>query len=123
MIDRVAQIEPRAVLGEHPNDLAVTLQRRLMNRGRVRVPAPRVVAVWILPGLEQSPDDAGMTEPGSQRKCPIKGNVSRSGERNYHMPWQSTYARVKIDEKNGERWFCSEADARAAGFAPAEIDG
>jgi hypothetical protein len=26
-------------------------------------------------------------EPAKQRACPIKGNVSRSGERIYPMPW------------------------------------
>ncbi len=55
-------------------------------------------------------------EADKQRDCPIKGNVSRSGERIYHMPWQSTYARVKIDEENGERWFCTEGDAERAGW-------
>jgi hypothetical protein len=24
------------------------------------------------------------------------------------MPWQRDYARVKVDEKAGERWFCDE---------------
>jgi hypothetical protein len=55
-------------------------------------------------------------EADKQRKCPIKGNVSRAGERIYHMPWQSTYARVTIDEKQGERWFCTEGEAERAGF-------
>jgi hypothetical protein len=30
------------------------------------------------------------------------------------MPWRSAYARVKIDEKNGERWFCDEGEADRA---------
>lgn len=51
--------------------------------------------------------------------CPIKGNISAKGERIYHTPWSSAYARTQIDEANGERWFCDEAEAVAAGWRPA----
>lgn len=51
--------------------------------------------------------------------CPIKGNISAKGERLYHTPWSSAYARTKIDEANGERWFCDEAEAVAAGWRAA----
>ncbi|SMX43694.1 thermonuclease family protein [Maliponia aquimaris] len=52
--------------------------------------------------------------------CVIKGNVSSSsGARIYHMPGQTWYAGTKISEARGERWFCSEAEARAAGWRPA----
>lgn len=53
--------------------------------------------------------------------CAIKGNISARG-RLYHMPWSPWYAKVKIDERRGERWFCSEADAVAAGWRPASPD-
>ncbi|XDA97542.1 thermonuclease family protein [Sulfitobacter sp. LCG007] len=48
--------------------------------------------------------------------CAIKGNISGKGERIYHMPGQRDYVRTGIREDRGERWFCSEADARAAGW-------
>jgi endonuclease YncB( thermonuclease family) len=48
--------------------------------------------------------------------CPIKGNIGTSGERIYHMPWDPWYARTKINLSKGERWFCSEAEAIAAGW-------
>ena len=48
--------------------------------------------------------------------CAIKGNVSRSGERIYHVPGQANYRQTRIAEAKGERWFCSEAEARAAGW-------
>lgn len=47
--------------------------------------------------------------------CAIKGNVSDSG-RVYHLPGQRDYDRTRIDPARGERWFCSEAEARAAGW-------
>jgi hypothetical protein len=50
--------------------------------------------------------------------CAIKGNVSRNG-RIYHMPWSPWYGRVKVDLDRGERWFCSEDEARQAGWRPA----
>ncbi|AVO36510.1 thermonuclease family protein [Pukyongiella litopenaei] len=48
--------------------------------------------------------------------CPIKGNVSSKGARIYHMPGQQHYDRTRINPAKGERWFCSEAEARAAGW-------
>jgi endonuclease YncB( thermonuclease family) len=51
--------------------------------------------------------------------CPIKGNISAKGERIYHTPWSSAYARTQIDEDKGERWFCDEAKAVAAGWRAA----
>jgi endonuclease YncB( thermonuclease family) len=48
--------------------------------------------------------------------CRIKGNIGRSGNRIYHLPGQADYDATRINERAGERWFCSEADARAAGF-------
>ena len=51
--------------------------------------------------------------------CPIKGNISRDGERIYHTPWSSAYARTRVDERSGERWFCDEGEALAAGWRAA----
>lgn len=48
--------------------------------------------------------------------CKIKGNIASDGDRIYHVPGQQHYAKTKISEGKGERWFCSEAEARAAGW-------
>lgn len=53
--------------------------------------------------------------------CPIKGNINAEGERIYHTPWSPWYSRTKIDESNGERWFCDEAEAIAAGWRGARF--
>ncbi|HET6389619.1 thermonuclease family protein [Hyphomicrobium sp.] len=50
--------------------------------------------------------------------CAIKGNVSANG-RIYHMPWDPWYEKVKMDERRGKRWFCSQDEAAAAGWRPA----
>lgn len=51
------------------------------------------------------------------RNCDIKGNISvHSGERIYHVPGQRYYASTIIRPEYGERWFCSEAEARSSGW-------
>jgi endonuclease YncB( thermonuclease family) len=50
--------------------------------------------------------------------CRIKGNISSGGRRIYHLPGSRAYGRTRIDTERGERWFCDEAAARAAGFHP-----
>lgn len=57
-------------------------------------------------------------QASARRGCVIKGNVSNKG-RIYHMPWSRFYDSVQIDPLRGERWFCSEDEARAAGWRPA----
>jgi hypothetical protein len=59
--------------------------------------------------LAQIPDAAA--DPGGD--CLIKGNISRGGERIYHVPGGASYSRTIIDPSKGERWFCTEAEARA----------
>jgi endonuclease YncB( thermonuclease family) len=48
--------------------------------------------------------------------CRIKGNISSRGERIYHVPGGKFYSRTRIDTSKGERWFCTEAEAQAAGW-------
>ena len=50
--------------------------------------------------------------------CAIKGNISKSGKI-YHMPHNRDYARTGISMRKGEKWFCSEAEARLAGWRAA----
>lgn len=50
------------------------------------------------------------------RGCKIKGNISGDGERVYHVPGDHSYERTVITMSKGERWFCSEPEARKAGW-------
>jgi endonuclease YncB( thermonuclease family) len=50
--------------------------------------------------------------------CPIKGKVSRRGKF-YVLPWSPAYRRARVRSHRGERWFCSEKEAIAAGWRPA----
>ena len=49
-------------------------------------------------------------------QCVIKGNINSKGERIFHVPGGRYYDRTKIDTSKGERWFCTEAEAKAAGW-------
>jgi endonuclease YncB( thermonuclease family) len=51
--------------------------------------------------------------------CAIKGNITAAGEKVYHTPASPWYARTRVDAEAGERWFCDEAEARAAHWRPA----
>lgn len=63
---------------------------------------------------QRAPDPAPAATPSG---CAIKGNISPgSGEAIYHVPGQQHYDRTRISPEKGERWFCSEAEARAAGW-------
>lgn len=50
--------------------------------------------------------------------CAIKGNISGNG-RLYHLPGSRGYGATVIATDKGERWFCTEEQALAAGWAKA----
>ncbi len=51
--------------------------------------------------------------------CVIKGNISASGEKIYHLPGCGSYEKTKIDGARGEKWFCAESEALVAGWRKA----
>ncbi|MGJ8585096.1 MAG: thermonuclease family protein [Marinosulfonomonas sp.] len=53
-------------------------------------------------------------------ECRIKGNISKNGHI-YHVPGQKYYEQTGINASRGERWFCSEAEAIAAGWRRSRI--
>ena len=73
-----------------------------------------------LAGTETRGVQGSGSTSGGAGNCRIKGNVSRSGERIYHVPGAQHYERTRISPAKGERWFCSEAQARAAGWRRAK---
>jgi hypothetical protein len=71
--------------------------------------------------LSEGGNNAGHSTIGTAvLGCNIKGNISlNTGERIYHVPGQEHYSETVIAALKGERWFCSEDDARAAGWRKA----
>ena len=60
-----------------------------------------------------------ITQNETSGDCAIKGNISTTGEKIYHIPRFGSYEKTKIEESRGEKWFCMEAEAQAAGFRKA----
>jgi micrococcal nuclease len=69
-------------------------------------------------GKEQSSltgTEKSSTQDHSKGICNIKGNISSSGKKIYHMPGDEYY-----DETKPEKMFCSREEAEAAGFRPSQ---
>lgn len=61
-------------------------------------------------------------EPETRSGCVIKGNVSKwnNDKHIYHCPNWRDYDKTEVNLSEGDRWFCSEAEALAAGFSKPE---
>ncbi|KGN28859.1 hypothetical protein N798_16865, partial [Knoellia flava TL1] len=80
----------------------------------------RKLGVWS--AACSAPVVAAPAVPGTTTKpssCVIKGNISSSGEKIYHVPGGGSYDATVITASKGERWFCTEDEARAAGWRKA----
>ena len=69
----------------------------------------------------KNPNQSDSVHQTSSNGCDIKGNISSSGERIYHMPGQKYYDKTVINESEGEKWFCTEADAQKTGWRKSSI--
>lgn len=75
--------------------------------------------VWGLTKAQNMPPWEWRRHGGNNTKpngCQIKGNINGKGVRIYHAQGSRSYGATRINESKGERWFCSEAEARAAGW-------
>lgn len=73
---------------------------------------------------EESESASSLREQGSlppNESCTIKGNISEKGYgKLYFVEGCPNWGRIKIDERKGEQWFCSESEAKEAGFTKSE---
>lgn len=77
---------------------------------------------FLLAGLLALSLWGGLPVLAQSGDCVIKGNISmNTGERIYHVPGQEYYHATQIETHKGERWFCSEEEARAAGWRKAKV--
>ncbi|MBI2598647.1 thermonuclease family protein [Candidatus Curtissbacteria bacterium] len=56
-----------------------------------------------------------------EEACLIKGNISTSGEKIYHLPGQRYYDKTVVDESKGEKWFCTEGEAQDSGWRKSKL--
>ena len=81
------------------------------------------LGIWqgeAIPAWDYRAQRWASAEPQAPKGCAIKGNVTANGKI-YHMPWSPWYAQIKMDAERGRRWFCSEAEAVAAGWRPVNV--
>jgi micrococcal nuclease len=100
-------------------DLFLDLQREARNASR---------GLWgaVCAGPTSVPaptgGEAGTCQFSGTSEPVIKGNISsNTGERIYHVPGQQYYDETVINEAAGERWFCTEEEAVAAGWRKAKV--
>jgi len=56
-----------------------------------------------------------------KENCLIKGNFRSDKETKvYHLPECYNYEKIVINEREGDQWFCTEAEAKKAGFRKSE---
>ena len=68
-------------------------------------------------GASGAPVITSVATPG----CNIKGNISVvTGRKLYHLPGMRNHAATIIDLAKGERWFCTEAEAKSNGWIKAQ---
>lgn len=101
---RAHKKDPSRQLSDYRRETAADCVAAMHGR---RAPIPR-----------KAPPPPAPNPPAPSDGCLIKGNISQSG-RIYHLPGSPSYDQTKIDESKGERWFCSETEARAAGWRTA----
>lgn len=84
--------------------------RRGLWAGRFETPSTWRAEARLVRPTPTAPPKAG---------CTIKGNINAKGRRIFHVPGREDYAATRIDASKGERWFCTAAEAQAAGWTAA----
>ena len=67
-------------------------------------------------GSARNQEQSDVASDDLNNECQIKGNINTKGEKIYHLPQSDAYTNTNINTRNGERWFCNEAEATAAGW-------
>lgn len=91
-------------------------RRLLKTLARIEILAVTSILTMGL-GASGAPVITSVALPG----CSIKGNISvATGKKLYHLPGMRNYAATIIDLAKGERWFCTEAEAKSNGWIKAQ---
>ncbi|WP_158045195.1 thermonuclease family protein [Skermanella pratensis] len=84
-----------------------------------RVAKDSKLGIWrgdFIPSVRWRQGDRLEAERQSPVPCPVKAAVEQSGRKIYLVPTDGVYDKVTPDPETGGRLFCSDEDARAAGF-------
>lgn len=86
---------------------------------RVGVWSAACAAPVVAAPAPAAPAAPGTSAAAPAGRCVIKGNISAKGEKIYHVPGGGSYDVTVITASKGERWFCTEQEARNAGWRKA----
>lgn len=101
-----------------PTDFTLTPLRTSYSAS---TPVPKDPSAIHMPKNIYSPTPKPDRSKGiTSSSCSIKGNVNSNGERIYHCQGWRDYNKTDMNPAEGDTWFCSVADAKAAGFRAAE---
>lgn len=78
------------------------------------VSTPSVMEFYLTQIAPTSLCPDGCIAPSSD--CKIKGDITLDGKKIYYVPGHLLYGQTRINPEDGERWFCTEEEARANGW-------
>lgn len=114
---RAARASIQGVAAQHQ-----PIKQKLQKHGLLETIVGIGILAFIVPltmqfSRSRSPSPiASIAKPG----CTIKGNISiDTGNKLYHLPGMEDYESTVIDQASGERWFCTESEAKANGWRKA----
>lgn len=107
-------VDPKKVVGSAGGVLGVQTSVAPTKNGSVVQAAANTPSVTV----KATASPVAVTASSNSGDCKIKGNVTT--EKIYHMPGCGSYEKTTINESQGERWFCSESEAVAAGWRKAK---
>ncbi|MCP1849393.1 MULTISPECIES: thermonuclease family protein [unclassified Bradyrhizobium] len=90
---------------------------------RHRNPATVVLGALAVPTNAQRAliAHAPTDETPHPSNCVIKGNLASAPQCIYHLPGGRFYDRLRMQPTSSRRWFCSEAEAQAAGCRKSKL--
>lgn len=116
MVNETLVREGYASVSTYPPDVRHT-ERFLIAETAARTEGRGLWGAGCEPYASGAKDVGEVEAEGSASACLIKGNIAiESGEHIYHLPGCEYYEATRINEEKGERWFCSEEEALAAGW-------
>jgi len=117
--DLVDQLERDAIAHEeYMNELIASVtEESIENYHASATEAAEEVKDWATEQAEIFSCVDGCTEYPTWCTPAIKGNISyNTGEKIYHVSGQAYYEATQINTTKGERWFCTDEEAQAAGW-------
>ena len=107
---------------EQPKEKSVNIETMVKGIMDADATATQVAFEFIVPTATILPTRIPPTQTAKTEACLIKGNVSKrnGNQKIYHCPNWDDYSKTEVNRSEGDRWFCTEEEALAAGFRKPE---